>query len=524
MNFTLVVLFALILPLAGCRGNSGGSAGNEPFACDFPVPNDLRGLQRTPLQARLDEVLHRRDDADGNVKFAARVIELDTGRELYANLPDEPFLPASNMKLPVSAAALDTFGADRTFDTHLALVGNDLWLIGTGDPAIGDPAIEKKRGRVPTSVLDDWATALLKRGVMQIKGDLLFDDGALDDVRFNPTWSKGFHGDWYAAPVSGLNFNDNCVDVTIYPTTDGQPVTYTVMPPVKNITIINNAVTGRGTEGESEAPSISRETDSNTYTITGNCTKPTELRSKSVVGPGPFFADALRTRLALRGITITGETKRAQRTAGTSPIPADAEVVATHKSAMPDVMWRINKSSQNMFADAMFKLMGNGTWAGGSDAVHAFLKKAGIDDSGYKVVDGSGLSRENRVTARLMTDLLAYMNKHKDAETFRQSMSAAGVDGTLRNRMHDLKGRVRAKTGYIGGVRGLSGYVQKSNGQWLAFSIIFNGFKGSERPFELLQDEAVHVLADLPNVRPSTRPANRPSTRQSRRTATRSAA
>jgi D-alanyl-D-alanine carboxypeptidase/D-alanyl-D-alanine-endopeptidase (penicillin-binding protein 4) len=180
---------------------------------------------------------------------------------------------------------------------------------------------------------------------------------------------------------------------------------------------------------------------------------------------------------------------------------------------MSDVMWRINKSSQNLFADAMFKLMGNGTWEGGSDAVHAFLKKAGIDDADYKVVDGSGLSRENRVTARLMTDLLAHMAKHKDAQTFRASMSAAGLDGTLRNRMHDLTGRVQAKTGYIGGVRGLSGYVQQSDGKWLAFSIIFNGFKGSADPFEVLQDEAVYVLAELPNVRPSTHPANRSTTR-----------
>ena len=455
------------------------------------------------LKARLDEALHRRDDPEGNIKFAARVIELDTGRELYANLPDEPFLPASNGKLAVSAAALDTFGVDRTFDTHLALYGDDLWLIGTGDPAIGDPAIEKKRGRVPTSVLDDWATALMKRGVSRIKGNLYFYDGAFDDVRFNPNWSKGFHGDWYAAPVAGLNFNDNCVDVTVHPTADGQPAAYTIMPPVKDIKIINNCVTGRG----EDEPSISREPDSNTYTITGNCTKSTTLRSKSVVDPGPFFADALRTRLELRGITIAGETKRAARPTGTSVIPAGAEIVATHKSAMPDVMWRINKSSQNMFADAMFKLMGNGTWEGGGDAVHAFLKKAGIDDAHFVAVDGSGLARQNRVTARLVTDLLAYMAKHPEAETFRESLSAVGVDGTLRNRMHDLKGRVQAKTGYIGGVRALSGYVRKSDGKWLAFSIIFNGFKGSERPFETLQDEAVHVLADLPQVKPSTQPS-----------------
>jgi D-alanyl-D-alanine carboxypeptidase/D-alanyl-D-alanine-endopeptidase (penicillin-binding protein 4) len=465
------------------------------------APREAAEASPQSLKARLDEILHRRDD--GTLKYTARVIELDTGRELYTVRPDEPFMPASNMKLSVSAAALDTFGPDKTFDTILALHGDDLWLIGTGDPAIGDPAIEKKRGRVPTSVLDDWATALMQRGVTQIKGNLYFYDGAFDDVRYNTHWSKSFHGDWYAAPVGGLNFNDDCVDLRIYPTADGKPVSYTVMPPVQNIKIVNECVTGAG----EDQPSIERAADSNTYTIKSACTRPTDLKSKSVIDPGPFFADALRTRLEFRGITIAGETKRAQRPSTTSLIPAGAEIIATHKSAITDVLWRINKSSQNLFADAMFKLLGGGTWEGGSDAVHAFLKKAGIDDAQYKVVDGSGLARENRVTARLQTDLLAYMAKHRDADVYRASLAAAGVDGTLRVRMADLKGRVQAKTGYIGGVRALSGYVQKSDGKWLAFCIIYNGFKGSERPFEVLQDEAVHVLADLPTLRPSTRTA-----------------
>jgi D-alanyl-D-alanine carboxypeptidase/D-alanyl-D-alanine-endopeptidase (penicillin-binding protein 4) len=113
------------------------------------------------------------------------------------------------------------------------------------------------------------------------------------------------------------------------------------------------------------------------------------------------------------------------------------------------------------------------------------------------------------VTARIQTDLLAYMAKHKYADAYRASMSAVGVDGTLRNRMSGLKGRVYAKTGYIGGVRALSGYVQQSDGKWLAFSIIYNGFKGSEKPFEVLQDEAVRVLADLPTIEPAPKVSRR---------------
>jgi hypothetical protein len=189
----LLFVCFIVLPLAlgGCSNRKAPNPSTHDGVCDWTNPADSGlPLQRNKLQARLDEVLHRRDDAEGNIKCAARVIELDTGRELYSNLADEPFLPASNGKLAVSAAALDAFGSGRTFDTHLAISGDDLWLIGTGDPAVGDPAIEKKRGRLPTSVLEDWATALLKRGVTEIKGNLYFYDAAFDETRFNPYWSK----------------------------------------------------------------------------------------------------------------------------------------------------------------------------------------------------------------------------------------------------------------------------------------------------------------------------------------------
>jgi D-alanyl-D-alanine carboxypeptidase/D-alanyl-D-alanine-endopeptidase (penicillin-binding protein 4) len=495
--------------------------------------NPKESSRYVDLAGRLDETLHRRDD--GQVKYTARVIDLSDGRELYAVAPDEPFLPASNGKLAVSATALDRFGADRRLKTYLCIDGDDLWVIGSGDPGTGDPTIAKKYGKTVMTVFDEWADALLARGITRIPGKLYFWDGAFDRQLIHPSWSKGFAGDWYAAPVSGLNFNDNCIDVAITPTSNEKPPSYSVIPPTRRVKIVNKAVSGGG--DDAEEASIDRKPQELVYTITGACTQPTELKSKSIIDPGEFFADALRTHLESRGITILGRSWRAESPLGGHPVPPDASVIAVHETRMSDIMGRINKQSQNMFAEAMCKLAGRdyllektgqfvpGSWEAGSDAVKDFLSRLKIDHSGLVVADGSGLSRDNRVTSRLITDLLVNMQRRPDGAAFRRSLSVAGEDGTLRNRMKDIRGHVFAKTGYIGGVRACSGYVKTRGGRWLAFSIIYNEIDGSVSPYEALQDEAIRVLVAYPDIDSVERqPTTRPTTRRRPATAAETAA
>lgn len=463
------------------------------------------GLGHDPrLVERLDALLL--SHADEGVHVSARVIDLSTGRELYARAIDEPVIPASNMKLPFSAAGLDTFGPDATFKTYLAHDGNDLWLIGTGDPAIGDARIAAQYDRGTVSVLEDWAAALRERGLTRISGDLVYYDGAFESQRVHPSWQHGDLVHWYAAPVGGLNFNDNCIDVTVLPTAEGDPARYEVTPSVTNITVVNKCQTG-----SQSRPRIERMPYSDTYVLGGECAKRTALASKPVSDPGAFFADALRTHLESAGISIDGETRAEAEPLGGAIPPAAEHVVAVHESRMTDVLWRINKSSQNLFAECIGKLAGQahdakhggaepGSWESAERAVRAFLRRQGINDSRLEVADCSGLSRQNRVTVRIISDLLAAMHRHEHGEAFRASLAAPGHTGTLNARMTDLEGRVMAKTGYIRGVRALSGYVQTDEGKWLCFSIIFNKIPGSVKPFNDLQDDACRILATWPKL------------------------
>lgn len=531
------------LLLSACLAAACSREGRErPHGTAPPAAAAPAASRPSPdaLAARLRPLLHRFDHAGAVV--AARVVELPSGRELYADQVDDAVVPASNMKLAVTAAVLDRFGPDHEVKTYLALDGDDLWLIGTGDPATGDPGIAKKKGEKPTAMLDRWAAALKARGVTAVKGSLYYDDGAFDDVRVHPTWSRSFLTDWYAAPVAGLNFNDNCVDVTVRPAAAGEmggggdgrgdgggdrPAAFEVMPPTSAVRVVNATVTGG--PGES---AIGRDPDANLFTLTGGVTAETALENKPVIDPGAFFADALRTNLASHGIAIAGPTRRAGRPLGGPAGPRPEQLVAVHATPVRDILWRINKNSQNLFAEAMAKYLGRayeadrgggggaaarGSWAAGGEAVKAFLAGRGVDASRYVVVDGSGLARGNRVTARGQTDLLVAMSRHRHAAAFRDSLAVAGVDGTIGKRSTDIAGRVLAKTGYIGGVRALAGYVRTRNERWLAFAIIYNQIPGGVKPYEALQDDACRLIVEWPDVdraelRSTSRPASGPAT------------
>ncbi len=490
-RFSTAILLVSLLSLTACRSQVQG---HDPA-----------------LESQLTSILHRRD-ASGAI-FTARVVEVSTKRELYAERIDDPFTPASNMKLATGATGLDLFGIDHKFKTYLAMDGDDLWLIGTGDPACGDDLIAKKTGGKTITMLDEWARALKARGVKEIRGNLYYYDGAFEAQQIHPNWSKSFLTDWYAAPVSGLNFNDNCVDITVYPTNPGEPVRYEVVPPIKNIKVNNLCKTASGT------PEIDRAQLSNLYILKGSTSEKKTLPSKPVVDPGAFFADALRTNLESHGIHIGGETKRADKPLGGKVVPPSDNIVAIHESKMFDILSRINKQSQNLFAEAMCKMDGReyearhgrdvpGSWENGSEAIHAFLKKEGIDDSKYHLQDGSGLGRDNRLTSRMQTELLIKLTKMPGGEAFRESMAQAGKDGTIGKRMNDLEGHIWAKTGYIGGVRALSGYILTNNGKWLVFSIIYNKIPGDVKPYEQMQDDACRVMVNWPNIKPaaSTQP------------------
>jgi len=165
-----------------------------------------------------------------------------------------------------------------------------------------------------------------------------------------------------------------------------------------------------------------------------------------------------------------------------------------------------NKESDNGLADHLFKYVGaergsGGSFAGGQGAVLEWLgRQVGTPVDGVVLHDGSGLSAKDRVTARLISDVLVNMARRGDATgtAFLRSLPVAGLDGSLRDRMRDapLRGAVRAKTGYIAGVSSLSGYARTASGRTLAFSFLINDFdpKYGNRQMKEIEDDFCRIL------------------------------
>ncbi len=427
------------------------------------------------------------------------MVDLHDGRVVFERDATRPLIPASNQKIFALAAALDLLGPDFVFKTRLARCGNDLVVVGDGDPAIGDSRLCEQAGEPITATFERWAVALSERGVKTIAGDLVIDETSFDSTLVHPTWSVDDLQKWYAAPVGGLNFHDNVIEVTVWPDEKaGEPVRWAVTPKTGLVQIDN-----RARSGGSGATVIARPSSDFRYVLSGACQKRGTLAEVTVPDPGLFFADALRTVLSAKGIAIDGDIVRRRVRTERGELRTGCEMIATHATPLTAVLARIGKNSQNMFAECLLKRLGYaralaegdahpvGSWDTGRAAIEAFLRK--VDPSGGQVTiaDASGLSRENSASAADFTRVLAYMYASPHRQAFVDSLSDAGTDGSLAKRMKHVPGSVHAKTGYIRGVRTLSGYVITPRGDWLAFSVLFNG-PGS---FNEIHDEFCGILS-----------------------------
>ncbi|MEQ9453540.1 MAG: D-alanyl-D-alanine carboxypeptidase/D-alanyl-D-alanine-endopeptidase [Phycisphaeraceae bacterium] len=493
----LVGLFLVVMTcIAGCQTmlEPRPTAASNPPAVTEASYGELLG-------SRLDEVLNRLEES-GTV-VGVRVLDAETGAELTANSwADYPLKPASNMKLISTAIALEVLGPEHTFKTYLAREGEDLYVVGTGDPAVADPAIAEARGEELLAVFDRWADALKAAGITEVSGGIVVDESAYESFHTHPSWWPEDLLYYYGAPVSALNLNDNCVDITAEVTSAGRPVKVSLVPATQSVEVVNRMTTDDGVEPHEQA-SVYKVSGKNTYVLTGELKEGPMTASLPVSDAAMFFGDALRTALLERGIVVTGGVRKGVWP-GEAGIDGDERVVAVHESTMDEVLKRTNKPSMNLFADALMKAAGlahqrandrpyPGSWLSGRRAVEAWFEEEGIESIGLVIADGSGLSHNNRVTARMISDMLLVMHRHEDAAMFKDSLTIAGVDGTLRRRMTDIAGTMRGKTGTITGASALSGYVTTEDGRELIFSIIHNR-NPSSRAARALQDEAVRVM------------------------------
>jgi D-alanyl-D-alanine carboxypeptidase/D-alanyl-D-alanine-endopeptidase (penicillin-binding protein 4) len=418
-----------------------------------------------------------------------RVMDLGSGRLLFGQHGTTLMDPASNQKVLATATALLRLGSGWRFRTELTgpapgadgIIAGDLVLRGSGDPSLRGGSIE------------EMVSGLVARGVTRVTGGVLADPRRLGSDETDP------------GGRSPLRINRAVVDVRVRPgDSDGAPPIVTVRPASDAFVIDNRARTGgkgRSRIGVNLSSTGSRITISVTGRIPashGGATFRRIPRNQPV-----YAAILLRAALTQAGIAVQGpvgllgaRTREPRRTAvglRTSDTPLALEpvgrptVLAVHESdTLPVLMRRINKDSDNEWAERLLETVGAEIYGGpattakGVRALREAITELGLAPREYVPVNGSGLGHANRITPEAMADLLrtVFLDPRLGPDMV-QSLSVGGVDGTTRNRFRGSPAyeRVRAKTGTLAGKSCLSGYVGDGS-DIVVFSIMVQGLRG----------------------------------------------
>jgi len=459
-----------------------------------PGANHERWLQR------LDRALTTRGLQGAQV--SALVVRAGDGTPLYAREPDRKMIPASNVKVFTALASLDAFGPTHRFETRIATsapldgqgVAGDLIVVGGGDPALTSE--------------DYWrmAAELREVGLSAVTGDLVVDDGLFDRQRSHPT-VRGVSSRAYHAPVGALNANYGSFTVTVEPGSEpGDAARVRITPPIDYFELSNEGTTLAPKRRRTLVVDRSRKGDREVVSVRGGVREGDARKAyyRSVLDPDLYAGHVLRMQLAAVGIPVAGRVVRGRGSPGAEPLHV------FEGKPLLEIVTLFMKYSNNGIAEALVKNLGvqatgeAGSWASGMPELRRRLLERGVPASGFSLVDGSGLSYDNRASPRaLVAALRAGRDEFRFGPEFETSFPIAARDGTLEKRAEGARDRVRAKTGLLNNVTGLSGFALVAAqgghvGEGVAFSVIANATRhGDEAAMDGL-DAFVAILREGP--------------------------
>ncbi len=425
------------------------------------------------------------------------VILMDTtGRVMFEHNADRLFVPASNTKLVVSAAASALLPEGYHVRTSLYATGplhegtlrGDLIIYGRGDPTFsarcyGPDTLALGACEWTWSRMNALADSLVARGVREIEGAIVADGSYFDAEFVHPSWEHYDLNWWYASPVSALGFNDNTIGVHWGPgPTVGAPALVSFEPDLGNFLFENRTRTAPS--GTRTSIDFFRKPGTLEIWAEGLVAEGHRGRTEHFALPDPnlFFAQAFRAALAARHIGVGGPTLSTTDSLRYRDAREAAALVSFSSRPRDDLIFPILNSSQNWFAEMLLKVLGReiggeGSWEAGLDVEGRFLiESVGIDSTAFSLTDGSGLSASNLMSPRALAQLLLYMWKHPSNGGFLRALPRSGAVGSLRDRFAGtaLEGRIVAKSGSIRHVNSLSGYIEHPRRGPLIFSVVVN--------------------------------------------------
>lgn len=423
------------------------AAAAEAEAVDEPELTAVAPASESGLAVRLHELLTGPGlPSDARLSVSVRTAG---GTPLYSHHDTAPVLPASTLKLVSGAAALARLGPDFRFTTEVhatapvapdGTVVGDLVLRGGGDPALATPRFAGVNPERPRTPLESLADQVVAAGVSHVTGAVIGDPTILPHE----------------------------------PTPRGWPERYLT----------------RGDATRSSGLTV--EAGRRLFVERGR------LQSEPAPDPAAEAAASLLVLLAERGVTVGGGPS-----AATAPAATTTQLAAVQSPLLLELLRTSVQRSDNHVADTVFRMLGrvdgDGTWASGELATREALEVLGLDWTHVALADGSGLSRDNRLTAAFLTELDARMSASNRAAEWHSLMAVSGSSGTLRRRLLGTvaQGRLHGKTGSLRDVRSLSGAVVGPDGERVHFAVVGSGLTEAEIPLvRTLQDEIVLAIAE----------------------------
>lgn len=504
MHGTMLLPALAVALVLGC-----GAAARTPLPEPLPDPPEQRedtvvALAAAPLPSSREHLVAQIDSILAQPEFrSARwgvlVVHPERGDTLYSRDANKLFMPASNQKLVIGAAALRLLGPDFRFTTTFAAAGPIRGGVLEGDLVVhgrGDPSFSARVHGDALAPFRELSDSLSARGIRRITGRVI----AGDSVFAWPTMGYGLA--WenlrtrFGAPVSDLMFNESHSTLTVRAGARiGAPVTAAAQPAVGYPRVRVTALTLPARRGDATpGDTLAVEYRGSEVVVSGGLPL-RETRALDLVHEDPRagFLAALRTALAARRITV-GDVHQ-------PPRPARDTLFVYQSAPLSDISALLQKPSQNQTAEVLkrtlgLELTGVGAPDSGRRVMEHELLAMGAEEDGFVVGDAAGLSRYSFLTPETIVRLLNVM---RHDSVFVASLPLIGAEGTLQNRMRSsaAAGRGRAKTGTISNGAALSGYLRTADDEQLLFSILANNWIVETRDVLVAIDAVVDVLASI---------------------------
>lgn len=453
----------------------------------------------------------RFDDPTMAQSFWGVLIEsIETGEVIYERNADRLFVPASNQKILTSSASYLYLGTDFTYTTtvhHTGRISNgilqgDLVVWGNGDPTIYD-----RFQKEPLETFKRWAEELKAAGIRRIDGNIVGDDNAWEDNHHGNGWPIDEITPYYFAQFGPLSFNENYVDLQIIPPANlNGKIKIVPNVPSSYYTFVDEVkvvASGRSSVG------VERSLLSNTIVVKGTVvagSKPIKNNSttSSIYNPTAFYVTVLKETLEAAGIAVSGKAVDIDELTDWNHKTSSLPVLARRDSPpLREIIPAFMRRSQNMYGESLLRVMGwkdsgYGSTATGRKVVQRELAKFGVSPDDYQYRDGSGLSRYNFVTPRILVAINRGMYDSDLRDLWLDSQARPGA-GTLYSLDSPIlrEADLRAKTGTLNSVRSLSGFITTKSGERLLFSILNNGsLRGSSAVDKVVHDVLETVVTE----------------------------